>query len=188
MRSTSVQPSGLNRGETSYRWSLGSQLEERFEVPRGRTPSIPSYTNALIKSSQRLRERSMTPTRPLPPMPQSSPYKAPMDYYRGKVKSIYETEPLFKDFVRNIPLSERNLYDRANLTRLKKRFDNMVSERGDLLLEADPYNPTNDKGLLKTIYQPKADSLSLKHRSKPPGLRPLPCISCYHRSTRTRHI
>ena len=40
-----------------------------------------------------------------------------MDYYRGKVKSVYEKEPGFRDFVRNIPLSESNVYDMNNLTR-----------------------------------------------------------------------
>ena len=39
-----------------------------------------------------------------------TPYHCNMDYYRGKVKSVYEKEPYFKDFVRNIPLSESNVY------------------------------------------------------------------------------
>ena len=71
-------------------------------------------------------------------------YKKNQDYYRGKVKSVYEKEPMFKDFVRNIPLSEMNFDDSRNLTNLKQRFNTMVQIRHgtDLNNKYDPYIPS----------------------------------------------
>ena len=68
-----------------------------------------------------------------------------MDYYRGKVKSIYEKEASFKDFYRNIPLSESNFYDNHNLTRIKYRFNNLVQSkmgRDQMNSRYDPYTPS----------------------------------------------
>ena len=68
-----------------------------------------------------------------------------MDYYRGKVKSIYEKEASFKDFYRNIPLSESNFYDNHNLTRIKQRFNNLVQNktgRDQMSSRYDPYTPS----------------------------------------------
>ena len=65
-----------------------------------------------------------------------------MDYYRGKVKSVYEKEPYFKDFVRNIPLSESNMYDMNNLTRLKRRFNNLVMDKWGRDSTPDPFKPS----------------------------------------------
>jgi hypothetical protein len=91
---------------------------------------IPSYTDALIKASRQLRERSIPKTEqgselpksyhatsasrrryasgsgkpPLPPSSSAASYSSSgarvvaSDFYRGKVKSIYEREPLFHDF------------------------------------------------------------------------------------------
>jgi len=52
----------------------------------------------------------MSPTRNLTVVNTESytPYKSNQDYYKGNVKSVYEKEPVFKDFYRNIPLSESN--------------------------------------------------------------------------------
>ena len=47
----------------SRRWSSVCEYSSRT-----RTPAIPTYTEALIRSSQRLRERSMSPPPALPPM------------------------------------------------------------------------------------------------------------------------
>ena len=71
-----------------------------------------------------------------------SPYKSNMDYYRGKVKSLYEKEPCFKDFVRNIPLSESNVYDMNNLTRIKRRFSSLVQDRWGRDSTPDPLKPS----------------------------------------------
>ena len=85
-----------------------------------------------------------------------------MDYYRGKVKSVYEKEPYFKvvthdvscninifqfssvwqDFVRNIPLSETNVYDMNNLSRLKKRFNSIVQDKWGRETTPDPLKPS----------------------------------------------
>ena len=65
-----------------------------------------------------------------------------MDYYRGKVKSVYEKEPVFKDFVRNIPLSESNLYDNTNLSRIKRRFNNMLQDKWGRDKTPDPFKPS----------------------------------------------
>ena len=70
-----------------------------------------------------------------------------MDYYRGKVKSVYEKEPCFKDFVRNIPLSESNVYDMNNLSRLKRRFQSMVSDRWGRDSTPDPLKPSRVRQL-----------------------------------------
>ena len=71
-----------------------------------------------------------------------SPYKCNMDYYRGKVKSLYEKEPGFKDFVRNIPLSESNIYDMNNLSRIKRRFSSLVQDRWGRDSTPDPLKPS----------------------------------------------
>ena len=71
-----------------------------------------------------------------------SPYHSNLDYYRGKVKSVYEKEPCFKDFVRNIPLSESNVYDQNNLSRLKRRFQSLVSDRWGRDATPDPLKPS----------------------------------------------
>jgi len=144
----------------------------------------PSYNQALIKSSQKLRKECLTKRLPPPLIIESSPYKVNADYYRGKVKSVYETEPLFEDFVKNISPKETNLYDVDNMLILKKEFDNLVHEKGDLFLDSDPYNPSTTKVTTKTFYQPQADLLSAKHKNNRTVLLSLPCLSCYHRSTR----
>ena len=76
-----------------------------------------------------------------------SPYHSNLDYYRGKVKSVYEKEPCFKDFVRNIPLSESNVYDMNNLSRLKRRFHSMVSDRWGRDSTPDPLKPSRVRQL-----------------------------------------
>ena len=63
------------------------------------------------------------------PSCQPNPYKSNLDYYRGRTKSVYEREPIFKDFARNIPLSQQNLWDNANLTSLKKDFQRLLATR-----------------------------------------------------------
>ena len=65
-----------------------------------------------------------------------------MDYYRGKTKSVYEKEPVFKDFVRNIPLSESNFNDSHNLSRIKHRFNNMLQDKWGRDQTPDPFKPS----------------------------------------------
>merc|ERR1712038_538387 len=151
---------------------------------RGRTPNLPTYTDALIKCSRNLRERSMSPAPPMPPLEKVSPYKCNMDYYRGKVKSLYEKEPCFKDFVRNIPLSESNMYDMNNLSRIKRRFSSIVQDRWGRDSTPDPLKPSRNTS---EVSEPVADKLAVKHKSIPYGPHPLPYIYVYHRSTNTRN-
>ena len=65
-------------------------------------------------------------------------YRTNSDYYRGKVKSVYEKDPLFKDFMRNLPLTESNLTEDVNLSALKKRFHNLVQSRRGAENHPDP--------------------------------------------------
>jgi len=168
--------------EYSYTNDRQSMIREGSEFrSRGRTPNVPTYTDALIKCSQRLRERSLSPP-PNVTHEKVSPYHCNMDYYRGKVKSVYEKEPYFKDFVRNIPLSESNMYDMNNLTRLKRRFNNIVMDKwGGRDSTPDPFKPSRNA---TEIYEPVADKLAIKHKSVPYLPTPLPYIYVYHRSTR----
>merc|ERR1712012_849111 len=158
--SSTAQVSRRTASSNTKRWStaldyssydLSSNRQSttgvRDSLYRGRT-TAPTYTDALIKCSQRFRERSMSPPPAVQPE-KISPYHCNMDYYRGKVKPVYEKEPYFKvvthdvsciinifqfssvwqDFVRNIPLSETNVYDMNNLSRLKKRFNSIVQDK-----------------------------------------------------------
>ena len=74
--------------------------------------------------------------------PRYSQYKSNMDYYRGKTKSVYEKEPIFQDFVHNIPLSESNLYDTDNLSKIKHRFNNMMQDKWGRDQTPDPFTPS----------------------------------------------
>jgi len=182
-RSSRVMYSPAPVPERNKRWSSVmeySTVSNNITRGRGRTPNIPTYTDALVKCSQRLRERSLSP----PPVVQPekvSPYHCNMDYYRGKVKSVYEKEPYFKDFVRNIPLSESNMYDMNNLTRLKRRFNSIVSDKWGRDSTPDPLKPSRNT---REVYEPMADKLAIKHKSVPYIPNPLPFIHVYHRSTR----
>merc|ERR1712192_386456 len=146
-RATSQAPRGLPSGPRPKRWSAAMEYSnQRMEYtnqrqefstssglppmpesrPRAR-PLSSSYSDALIKSSQRLRERSATPPPPQPILDiKPTPFKTNIDYYRGKTKSIYEKQPIFRDFARNIPLSQ-SLDDSSSLHSLKRDFQKLVS-------------------------------------------------------------
>jgi len=146
----------------------------------------PTYTDALLKYSRRLRERSFSPTRNLTIVNTESysPYKSNMDFYRGRVKSIYEKEPAFKDFYRNIPLSETNFYDNRNITRIKHRFNDLVQGkmgREQINNRYDPYTPS---GRMSGLFTPMSEKLLIKHKAIPKAPAPLPFIYVYHRNTR----
>ena len=85
-------------------------------------------------------------------------YKNNKDYYRGKVKSVYEKEPLFKDFVRNIPLSEMNFYENRNLSTLKKRFNFLVQTKHGLDMNEN-YDPFSTNGVSQIKQKSKLLSL-----------------------------
>jgi len=105
-----------------------------------------------------------------------------MDYYRGKTKSVYEKEPIFKDFVRNIPLSESNVYDTNNLSSIKRRFNNMMQDKWGREQTPDPFKPS---AVSRGLFEPVSEKLAVKHRSVPPAPAPLPNIYVYHRNSRS---
>merc|ERR1712059_127951 len=107
--------------------------------------------------------------------------KSNLDYYRGMTKSIYEKEPLFLDFARNIPLSQSNLYDNNNLSKLKRSFQFMLFGSSNANIP-DPYKPS--AGATDFLHKPMSEQLSRKHGSSSFVLSPLPYIHVYHRNTR----
>merc|ERR1711934_138916 len=192
-RATSQAPRGLPSGPRPKRWSSAMEYSNQRQefstssglppMPRSRPSSRPlssSYSDALIKSSQRLRERSATPPPPPPILDiKPTPFKTNIDYYRGKTKSIYEKEPIFRDFARNIPLSQ-SLDDSSNLHELKRDFQKLVSARDPVLGRPDPLKPSAGQNRL---YQPKSEMLSQRHKSQAPAPVILPYIYVYHRDT-----
>jgi len=193
MRSPSAVPSKrwssiLEVGSESYQPRSRPPLPPTPNVTRTRPslPSYPTYTDALLKHSKKLREQSMSPTRNLTVVNTESytPYKTNQDYYKGKVKSVYEKEPLFKDFYRNIPLSESNFYDSHNLTRIKQRFNNMVQNKTGRDMITARYDPYTPSGRFSGIFEPKSERLAVKHKAVVPTPAPLPFIYVYHRHTR----
>lgn len=176
-------------GSRSKRWSSAldyqrppalTSLPPVAPRPSRTRPSTSSYSDALIKSSQRLRERSLTPPRP-PPLTdvKPTPYKCNLDYYRGMTKSVYEKEPMFRDFARNIPLSQANVYDNSNLASLKKDFHSMLYSK-DPIGPPDPLKPSAG---INRAYEPKSALLSSKHKAQASRPCVLPFIYVYHRGT-----
>jgi len=168
-----------SRGESPTRTLPSLSTLEPVPV---RTSYSGKYTEALIKSSRRLRERSLSPPPRVLPT-KVSPYKNNLDYYRGMTKSIYEKEPIFKDFVRNIPLSQSNFYDYNNVSSLKRNFQKMVIDKypPPTSSRPDPYSPSLN---WDRLHQPKSEALSIKHQCSPPGPCRLPFIYVYHRNSR----
>jgi len=132
-----------------------------------------------------LRQRSLSPSPPTPIISwQQHPQKSNLDYYRGRTKSVYEREPVFKDFARNIPLSQQNLWDNANLTSLKKDFQRLLATRN--LSKTNPSLPDPLRPLTSqpSCYRPVSKMLGVKHQSRGSSPVVLPKIYVYHRSAR----
>lgn len=105
-----------------------------------------------------------------------------MDYYRGMTKSVYEKEPIFRDFARNIPLSQGNVYDNTNIAGLKRDFRSILATRNPAGSGApDPLKPSAGRD---TPYQPVGEALARRHRASPAGPCVLPFIYVYHRTAR----
>ncbi|XP_023327926.1 uncharacterized protein LOC111701042 [Eurytemora carolleeae] len=160
-------------------------------VPRrGLTPPRTVYSDALLKSSRKLRERSFSPTREHVATVRSvSQYKANSDYYRGKTKSIYEREPMFDEFVSNLPLTDLHAFNSTDLGRLKRQFQAMVENRWSRKQCNDPSVPhdTAYKASSWSNYlakpSPASVTLGEKHRYRGKTPSNLPRIYVYHRST-----
>ena len=91
-----------------------------------------------------------------------TPFKTNIDYYRGKTKSIYEKEPIFRDFARNIPLSQ-SLDDSSNLHELKRDFQKLVSARDPALGRPDPLKPSAVSQNISTFTVCLLDSCLLEY-------------------------
>lgn len=111
-------------------------------------------------------------------------YSENKDYYRGYTKSIYEREPLFTDFVRNVDLKT------SNLSGLKKDFQTMINDKwgkkqlNDPSIEHDIASKAHSWGnYLGRGQEPSSVVLARKHSER--GTTPViqPRIYIYHRST-----
>jgi len=139
---------------STYPFSDTSQEVTTGWPRRSPSPLRNSYTQILCTASRRLRERSIPPPAPLPeklefvrgPPISGKPPAAPArvvasDFYRGKVKSIYEREPLFKDFVTTIPQrygDKVNIYNTGTLDTIKTDFKAMVEDKWNRSQLQDP--------------------------------------------------
>jgi len=140
----------------SYNGSGGSgrSTPEMGYSPGTGNNSRATTPNQLSNTSRKLRERSIPPPAPLPekleyvrgPPLSGRPPPAPArvvasDFYRGKVKSIYEREPLFKDFCQTIPQrygGQVNIYNTGTLDTIKTDFKAMVEDKWNRAQLKDP--------------------------------------------------
>jgi len=181
-RAVSARPSTPELGSSRVPWA-------DYSV-RHVAPSMNGYTEALMKSSRKLRERSFSPTREHVTTVRNVPaYQSNMDFYRGKVKSIYEREPMFSEFVRNLPLTDLHAFNSRDLCRLKKDFQDMIEDNWDRKQCNDPSVPHDiaykasswNNYLGKEV--PASVTLAEKHRQRGHFFVPPPRIFVYHRST-----
>jgi len=159
-------------------------------------------------TSRRLRERSIPPPAPLPdkldfvrgpPLsgrpPPAPPRVVASDFYRGKTKSIYEREPLFKDFVQTIPQrydGPINIYNTGTLDTIKSDFKDMVADKWNRSQLKDPSVEMNfgakayawrDMHVKEKI--PASARIYQDQSSRARATTPtfLPRVYVYHRST-----
>eukprot|EP00092_Neocalanus_flemingeri_P041374 GFUD01045049.1.p1 GENE.GFUD01045049.1~~GFUD01045049.1.p1 ORF type:complete len:195 (+),score=49.19 GFUD01045049.1:90-674(+) len=122
-------------------------------------------------------------------------YNSNQDFYRGKVKSIYERDPLFSDFVASLPTASTttNMYNAGNLTCLKEQFQNMVQDKWGRKQMEDP-SVDHDMALktrswsnyLGRGFESASESLGRKHstaRLEKTHFN-MPNISVYHKSSK----
>ena len=117
------------------------------------------------------------------------------DFYRGKVKSIYEREPLFRDFVQTIPQrygGPINIYNTGTLDTIKSDFKNMVEDKWNRQQKQDPSVEMNfgakvyawrDMHVKEKI--PASARIYQDQSSRPRATTPvgMPRVYVYHRST-----
>ena len=51
------------------------------------------------------------------------------DFYRGKVKSIYEREPLWQEFSSSVSGKGYNMYNSEHLSNIKNDFKGLVEDK-----------------------------------------------------------
>jgi len=191
----------------------------RINLRCSRSPT-PTYTDMLIQTSRRQRRQSIPPP---PPPPEKVIYHAPplasaatgkpptgmasssaarvvaSDFYRGKVKSIYEREPLFREFSAKAAAKsadgkgQLNLYNSEQLSSMKSDFKAMVEDKYRRVSFNDP-SVGRDAGtklcpwsnVLHKASVPASQALGEKHslrKRESSPFRPLPRVTLYHRST-----
>ena len=178
-----------------------------YSTRRSTSPLRTTYTELLCTASRRLRERSIPPPGILPeriepvrpPPPPGKPPPAPArvvasDFYRGKVKSIYEREPLFKDFCQTIPqrYGPINIYNTGTLDTLKSDFKTMVEDKWKRKTLKDPSVEMNFGAkayawgdLAMKSREKESTRIFREQSSRPRGSTPVnfPRVYVYHRST-----
>lgn len=194
-----------SRGTTPVSQDQGSRTSSRSRSP---TPSSP-FSEMLIKASQRQRQRSIPP--PPPPLPKMEPARIPpgafgrgkplpaprvvnTDFYRGKVKSIYEREPLFQDYARSVEHKGYSMYNSGDIRQMKHEFKTMVEDKFNKRMNCS--DPAVDRDFGRKLYPwrdvkvaeptPASERLAFAHterarRDVTPVNRPR--IFVYHRST-----
>ena len=118
------------------------------------------------------------------------------DFYRGKTKSIYEREPLFREFSGTVMESKGyNMYNSQHLQSMKTDFKAMVEDKYRRISFNDP-SVGRDAGtklypwsnVLHKEHVPASQALGEKHslrKRQPSPVRPLPKITLYHKSTQS---
>jgi len=213
--STAEMDSGYTRMSSSRFSSRSStpvhQDQESRTHSRSRSPTPPNlFSESLIKASQRQRKRSIPP--PPPPLGKIEPVGIPpgafgggkppppprvvnTDFYRGKVKSIYEREPLFQDYSRSVEHKGYNMYNSGHLRQMKQEFKEMVEDKFDRRMNHS--DPAVERDFGRKLYpwrnikatepEPASARLAMAHaerarkESTPNESRPR--IFVYHRST-----
>jgi len=197
-----------------YGYSSSTQYSSAAPPRRGAVSPAgpPTTTTSNTATSRRLRERSIPPPPPYPakiePVRPPSPTggKPPMsssmapprvvasEFYRGKIKSIYEREPLFKDFCHIIPhkYGPINIYNQDTVSTLKTDFKAMVEDK---MRRKDLKDPSIESNYLAKAYawrdlvvkptEPASARLFREQASRPRMMSPEtnPKIYVYHRST-----
>lgn len=194
----------------SYNGSGGSgrSTPEMGYSPGTGNNSRATTPNQLSNTSRKLRERSIPPPAPLPeklefvrgPPLSGRPPPAPArvvasDFYRGKVKSIYEREPLFKDFCQTIPQrygGQVNIYNTGTLDTIKTDFKAMVEDKWNRSQLQDPSVEMNfgakvyawrDMHVKEKV--PASARIYREQCARPRAMSPTssPRVYVYHRST-----
>jgi len=213
--STTEHDSGYTRMSSS-RFSSRSSTPENLNQgsrtqSRSRSPTPPNlFSESLIKASQRQRKRSIPP--PPPPLGRVEPVGMPFgafgggkpppaprvvntDFYKGKVKSIYEREPLFQDYSRSVAHKGYSMYNSGDLRQMKQEFKEMVEDKFDRRMNHS--DPAVERDFGRKLYpwrnikatEPELASTRLytahadRARREITPIESKPRIFVYHRST-----
>merc|ERR1719312_747305 len=175
-----------------------AQLQYRYDLvtvqssvpPRSRSPSpFNAGSEHLMKKSRQQRMNSIPPPPPPPQFaskpPSGSARVVASDFYRGKVKSIYEREPLWREFSPSVSGKGYSMYNSEHLSHIKNDFKSLVEEKYQWVLYNNP-SVRRDAGS-KLAWPPGkvlGEKHSLQGREPSPG-KHLPKIRLYHKSTYT---